>query len=577
MRRPRFRDLDPRLGAGLILLVVLWLAAAAPAVLDAAERVRDRNTADKLGRAVDTAVVALQDERRLSLAYLAGGEPAALVAARGRTDRARDGLGGGWAYSATAGELASRLDGLTAVRSQVDRRTTQPAAVLAVYDPAIAAGLALPWLPSGTLGRARETLSEEDALVRAALSTTAGPGDPERLRVGELAGERRAWLAAAPPVDGAADQRLHAVEERLVLARGTRVTPAEWAAAADPVNAVLRAAETRAARDAVTGATPGAIGATVYAGLVAGVGLVALIGVLVLARRPRPVAGHASDDTVIIGVPVGGVAEPGFQELLLDLHRRSQRLLHRLLRLLDGLERRQSDEEMLGQLYRADHLATRVRRNTEKAITLAGGAPARQWRRPMPLGEVVRGAAAEVEDYVRVSTSQIEPAGLAGDAVLEVTHLLAELIDNAVRYSPAETRVRTGGRWADGGYVVTVSDAGPGMTDLDLDHARQVMADPRPPRGGMWQGFYAVGRFAARYAVDVRLVRGPAGGLVAEVRLPRGLVSQPVPDGPQLGGPSINRVDRMRARLGEVSDVDTASVDHANASIARPASETEAQ
>jgi hypothetical protein len=120
-------------------------------------------------------------------------------------------------------------------------------------------------------------------------------------------------------------------------------------------------------------------------------------------------------------------------------------LLHRLLRLLDGLERRQSDEEMLGELYRADHLATRARRNVEKAVTLAGGPPARQWRRPMPMGEVVRGAAAEVEDYVRVSTAQIEPSALAGEAILEITHLLAELIDNAIAYSPAETRVRAGG------------------------------------------------------------------------------------------------------------------------------------
>ena len=562
MKRRGGRHLDPRLGAGLILLVALWLAAAVPAVLGAADRVRDRTTADRLGRAVDTAVVAAQDERRLSLAFLAGGDAAGLGAARGRTDRARDELrtlNGRPVYTASAAGLVSGLDGLGGVRSQVDGRAIERSAVLSAYGAVIDAGVGLPWLPSGTLGRAREALSEEDALLRAALSTTAGVTDAERVRVGELAGERGAWLPAAT------DQRLAAVEARVVLGKGTRVSPAEWAAAADPVNAGLRAAETRAAHDAVNAATPGAIRATVYAGLVAGVGLVALIGVLVLARRFRPVLPSRKADS-----PARDDAPISLQPLLLDLHRRSQRPLHRLLRLLDGLERRQSDDEMLGRLFRADHLATRVRRNVEKAITLAGGPPARQWRRPMPLGEVVRGAAAEVEDFVRVSTAQIEPAALAGGAVLEITHLLAELIDNAVAYSPAETRVRAGGRWEDDGYTVTVADAGPGMSDLDLDHARQVMSAARPPEGGVWLGFFAVGRFAARWGADIRLLRGPAGGLVAEVRLPAGLVSRPPVDEPRPDGPPINRLDRMRARAGKVSDLEDTSVDLSNVGVRRP-------
>jgi len=563
MKRRGGRRLDPRLGAGLILLAVLWAAAAAPAVLGATDRVRDRTTADRLGRAVDTAVVAAQDERRLSLAFLAGGDAAGLGAARNRTDRARDELStltGRWVYTGSAAGLVSGLDRLGGVRSQVDGRAVGRSTVLSAYGSVIEAGVGLPWLPAGPLGRAREALAEEDALLRAALSTTAGVTDAERVRVGELAGERH----TGPPEAG--DGRLATVEARVILGRA-RVSPAEWAAAADPVNAGLRAAETRAARDAVTAATPGAIRATVYAGLVAGVGLVALIGVLVLARRPAVGKGAA---------PARSEPEPTLEPLLLDLHRRSQRLLHRLLRLLDGLERRQSDEEALGQLFRADHLVTRVRRNVEKAVTLAGGAPARQWRRPVPLGEVVRGAAAEVEDYVRVSTAQIEPAAISGDAVLEITHLLAELIDNAVAYSPAETRVRAGGRWAEDGYTVTVADAGPGMSDLDLEQARQAMSTPRPPEGGMWLGFYAVGRFAARWNAGVRLLRGPAGGLVAEVCLPAGLVSRPAPEGPRPDGPPINRVDRMRARAGKVSDPAGTSVDLSNVGSPR-AGGTEAQ
>ena len=114
------------------------------------------------------------------------------------------------------------------------------------------------------------------------------------------------------------------------------------------------------------------------------------------------------------------------------------------------------------------------------------------------------------------------------------------------------------------------------MSDLDLEQARQVMADPRPPGGGVWLGFYAVGRFAARRRAGVRLLRGPAGGLVAEVRLPADLVSRPGPELPRPDGPPLNRVDRMRARAGRVSDLADTSVDLSKVGIPRPGG-TEAQ
>ncbi|MEV6304108.1 nitrate- and nitrite sensing domain-containing protein [Actinoplanes sp. NPDC051861] len=542
-----WRDVDPRLGAGLMLLVVLWLAATVPAVLGAAGRIQERSTADRLGSAVDATVVALQEERRLSAAALTAGDPAAtpaagddtagdpapLAAARERTDLAGADLSSlteglrSHVYTAEAVDaargLVSRLGTLDTIRGRVDDRTAESAELLAAYRAMIAAGLSMPELPGGSLARAREALSEEDALLRTALATRDGAGDAESLRVGSLAGERRAWLAAAPADLGTTVPALEAVEQRLLLAEGERVAPADWADVADPVSAALRDAQTRAVHDAVSAATPPAIGTTVWAGMIAGVGLVAVIGVLVAARRSAgaPAAATTREPESDAG------QDRGLQPLLVDMHRRNQRLVHRLLRLLDGLERRQCEDETLEQLYRADHLATRVRRNVEKAITLSGGTPGRQWHQPMPLGEVVRGAAAEVDDYMRVSTAQIEPAALSGDAVLEVTHLLAELIDNAITYSPAETRVRTGGeRDEDGGYTVTVTDAGPGMSDLDLENARQVMTDPEPPAGGLWSGFYAVGRFAARWEIDVRLARGAAGGLAAEVRIPADLMTE---------------------------------------------------
>jgi signal transduction histidine kinase len=572
-------NVDPRLGVGLLLLVLLWLAAAGPAVNDAAELFRNRTTADRLGRAVDTVVVELQQERLLS-----GGDTSALAGQRVRTDRAITALNtatDGWRgrmitaeAARSVDELRSRLGGLGAVRSQVDTgRTAGHAEIIPAYTRIIQAGLGAPWLPSpsaqtlAALGRAREAFAEEDAVMRGALATPAGVTDADRVRLGELIGARQGRLSdAASSVPGdAAYQRLTAIEEQTLLRRTTPVTVVEWVAAADPANADLRAAEAAAARQ-MTAATPGAVAAIVYAGLVAGVGLVAVIGVFMLARRLAPARSRREAGTA----RPAEAAAPAWQALLLDLHRRSQRLVHRQLRLLDAMERRQSDDETLGDLFRVDHLVTLVRRNVEKAIALAGGRPGRRWRRPVSLVEVVRGAAAEINDYGRVSTAQVQAARLAGGAVTDLTHLLAELIDNAAGYSPPETRVRvSGSRDDDGGYTVTIADVGPGMSDLDLEIARKVMSEEDPPADGVWWGFYAVGRFAARQNISVRLGPGPAGGLLAAVQLPGELLTDPGEAGPGPEAPPLSRVARMRARLGEVSDAAATTVDLPKVGIER--------
>jgi anti-sigma regulatory factor (Ser/Thr protein kinase) len=305
-------------------------------------------------------------------------------------------------------------------------------------------------------------------------------------------------------------------------------------------DAGLRAAELAAVRAAPPSTGP----AIAYAVAVVVAGPLAALALFLLIR-PRPAPG------------------PDRQaDLLLDLHRRSQRLVHSQLRLFDAMERRDCDEETLADLFQADHLATRVRRNVEKAISLAGGMPGRRWRRPMPLVEVVRGAAAEVADYVRVSTSQVEPAGLTGTAVTDVTHLLAELIDNAATCSPPETRVGVvGARDADGGYTVTITDAGAGMTDAELATARAVLTESEPRADGVFRGFFAAGRFAARQNVVINVDHGTAGGVVAKATLPATLLTDPAEAGAGPAGPPLSRVARMRARLGEVSDAAPKAVD----------------
>jgi signal transduction histidine kinase len=548
-----------RWGAGLVLLVLLWLAAAAPAVSAAVEQIRERSTADRIGHAVDGLVVGLQAERRLAATFRAGGDTAPLVAQRARTDQARaafDTAGEGRWITGDAdravGELKRRLDGLGGLRAQLDRGFFARADVVAGYSRIIEAGLGAPWLPSSdtlaALGRAREALAEEDALITGALATT-GITDADRLRLGALAGVRQARLTDAGAdagTDAAAYRELQAVERQVL--KPAAVTPAVWTAAVDPAVADLRAAEASADQKMLA-ANTGSITAILYAGLIAGVGLIAVIGVFLLARRTVPELKKAP-----AAAPARGAGSPAREELLLELHRRSQRLVHRQLRLLDTMERRQSDDETLGDLFRADNLATRIRRNVEKAIALTGGTPGRRWRRPMPVVEVARGAAAEIADYVRVSTHSVAPAGLAGSAVTDVMHLLAELVDNATTYSPPETRVRVSGvRDDEGGYTFTVSDVGPGMSELDLATAVGVMADPEPPADGVWWGFHAIGRFAARQNITVRLAPGAAGGLVATVALPADLITDAGDDGPGPDAPPLSRVARMRARLSDVT------------------------
>jgi nitrate/nitrite sensing protein/histidine kinase/DNA gyrase B/HSP90-like ATPase len=540
-----------RLVTGLAVLVALWLAAAAPALSQAVEVVSARVTADRLSRPTGELVLALEAERRLST------EPAGptLTAQWARTDEAELALRTvrkswiSWLADSDAtrqaDELLARADRLAGVRATVVSRSDQVVdAYTALIDPeglttptvhpdeagAAAAGLS-------ALSRARELLAEQDAQL-AAVAHRTRLGDADRIRLSSLAGARRNLLVAAGnalPTGSlarfrqvTADGGLNAAENQLIAGTGGASAAAAWSAGYNRLNTGLWEVQDSAAREAATATSSQATVATVRAGLVGGVGLIAVVAVLVMARRSARTA------TGVRGVPDGqgraAEAAPHHPEpLLRDLERRNQGLLHRQLRLLDALTRRASEDETLGDLFRADHLATRMRRNLEKSITLAGGTPGRRWRRPVPLGEVVRGAAAEIAEYHRVSTSQIEPAHLAGAAVTDLMHLLAELMENAATFAPAETRVRVTGAFDLDDYRITVADVGPGMTDDDLATAAEVMAAEHPPTGGTWWGLYAAGRFAARQGITVGLGNSPDGGLLAEVVVPGALISPATP------------------------------------------------
>src|SRR6202012_2718174 len=153
--------------------------------------------------------------------------------------------------------------------------------------------------------------------------------------------------------------------------------------------------------------------------------------------------------------------------------RRNQSLLHRELTVLDGMERRTTDPETPEDLFRLDHLTTRMRRHSEGLIILSGAAPGRGWVHPVRMIDVLRAAAAEVADYSRVTVTTPAQAALAGPAVADVIHRLVELVENAPPLSPPSTPVRVSGDLVASGFAVEIEDRGLGMSEpryAELNH-----------------------------------------------------------------------------------------------------------
>jgi signal transduction histidine kinase len=213
-------------------------------------------------------------------------------------------------------------------------------------------------------------------------------------------------------------------------------------------------------------------------------------------------------------------------DMFLNLARRSQSLIDRQLELIDDLERNEADPDALENLFKLDHLATRMRRNSEDLIVLSGAEPARRWTQPVPLVDVVRAALAEVEDYNRVELLPIDDVGVAGQAVADIVHLLAELIENATSFSPPGTKVQVAGQAVSNGYVLEIEDRGLGMSDDELVEANERLANPPVVDFALSRmlGLYVVARLAQRYRVKVQLRHSWYGGITALVLLPPNVV-----------------------------------------------------
>jgi signal transduction histidine kinase len=215
--------------------------------------------------------------------------------------------------------------------------------------------------------------------------------------------------------------------------------------------------------------------------------------------------------------------------MFVNLSRRSQSLVERQIRLIDDLEQGEQDAERLGSLFQMDHLATRMRRNSENLLVLAGHDSSRRWNQPVALVDVLRAAVSEIEQYERVSLNVQPGISVRGHAVNDAVHLLAELAENATSFSSAETPVTISGHLlSSGGVLLDITDQGVGMGAEEMAHANWRLDNPPVVDVAVSRrmGLFVVARLAARHGIRVRLRPAASGGLTALVWLPDEVVSR---------------------------------------------------
>ena len=248
-----------------------------------------------------------------------------------------------------------------------------------------------------------------------------------------------------------------------------------------------------------------------------------------IGMRRNDEIGHLADAfdaiqrvTVDVAEEQSNLLRKGIGDIFVNLARRNQTLLDRQIEFIDQLESSEEDPDVLENLFKLDHLATRMRRNAESLLVLAGVETGHRRSKPVPLADVVRVAIGEVEDFARLSLVALDDAKVTGSAAMDVAHLLSELMENATAFSPPETNVEILGHQSADGYVLSISDQGIGMSEEQFAEANRLLADP--PLVGLTLsrslGFTVVGRLASRFDISVRLTSSPTGGVTALVTLP---------------------------------------------------------
>ncbi|QFR00541.1 HAMP domain-containing protein [Streptomyces phaeolivaceus] len=239
-----------------------------------------------------------------------------------------------------------------------------------------------------------------------------------------------------------------------------------------------------------------------------------------------------------------------------NLSRRSQGLIQRQLSLISELESREADPDQLSSLFKLDHLATRMRRNGENLLVLAGEEPGRRWTRPVPLVDVLRAAASEVEQYERIELSSVPTTEVAGRVVNDLVHLLAELLENATSFSSPQTKVKvTGHALPDGRVLIEIHDTGIGLSPEDLAAINERLASPPTVDVSVSRrmGLFVVGRLSQRHGIRIQLRPSDSGGTTALVMLPVDVAQgnkKPTPGKPGQGVPSTGGPAAAQAAAG---------------------------
>jgi signal transduction histidine kinase len=215
--------------------------------------------------------------------------------------------------------------------------------------------------------------------------------------------------------------------------------------------------------------------------------------------------------------------------MFVNLSRRSQSLIERQLRLIEDLEQGEQDEDRLSSLFKLDHLATRMRRNSENLLVLGGQEQVRRWNQPVPLIDIVRASLSEVEQYERVGLRVQGDVSVIGPVVNDLVHLVAELVENATVFSPEHTRVTVSGHLlSGGGAMLQITDNGVGMVPEELEAVNWRLANPPviDASAARRMGLFVVGRLAVRNGIRVELRSALSGGLTAFVLMPARVIVQ---------------------------------------------------
>ena len=235
--------------------------------------------------------------------------------------------------------------------------------------------------------------------------------------------------------------------------------------------------------------------------------------------------------------------------MFVNLSHRSQSLVERQIRFIENLEQGEQDRQRLANLYKMNRIATRMHRNSQNLLVLAGHELSTGWSQPVALVNVIRAAVSEIEEYERVSLNAQPDIAVRGPAVHDVVHLLAELIENATSFSAADMPVDISGHLLTSeGVVVDITDRGVGMSAKEMAYANWQLENPPAKDINVlkWMGLFVVARLAARHGIRVRLQRAEFGGLTALVWLPDEVI---VYQG-TAASPRLSRFDSVGSRPG---------------------------